>query len=44
MIHETNMKVFCRCLSDDMYTELTRTEISYREITFIYGKTHVIVV
>ena len=32
------------CLSDDMYTKLTRMRISYGEIIYAYEKTHVMVV
>ena len=38
------LKLICKCLLDDMYTELTRMRISYKEITCVYEKTHVTVV
>jgi hypothetical protein len=31
-------------LLDDMYIELTRKRIPYREIIYVHGKAHVIVV
>jgi hypothetical protein len=43
-MYDGYLELIYRCLSDDMLTELTRVRISYEEITYIYGKIHVIVV
>ena len=37
------LELICRCLLDEMYTELTRMKISYKEITYLYKKAHVMV-
>jgi hypothetical protein len=37
------LELICRCLSKDMHTELTYMRISYGEITYVYGKAHMIV-
>jgi hypothetical protein len=42
--YERYLKLICRCLSGDIYTELTYKRISYREVTYVYGKAHMIVV
>ena len=42
--YEGYLKLIYRCLSNDMYVKLTRKRILYGEITYIYGKAHVIVV
>ena len=41
--YEGYLKLICRCLSNNMYTELTRNRIIYGAITYIYEKTHMIV-
>ena len=38
------LELICKCLSDVMYTKLTCKKILYEEITYIYGKTLVIIV
>ena len=43
-MYEKNLKLTCRYLLDDMYIELTRIRISYKEITYVYEKTHLTVV
>jgi hypothetical protein len=35
------LKLIYRSLSDDVYIELTYVRTPYREITYVYGKTHV---
>ena len=42
-MNEGYLKLICRCLSNDMYTKLTRKRILYGDITYVYGKTYVIV-
>ena len=42
--YERYLKLICRCLLDNIYTELTYKRILYGEITYVYEKTHVIVV
>jgi hypothetical protein len=42
--YERSLKLICRYLSDDIYTELTFKRILYGEITYVYGKAHMIVV
>jgi tRNA pseudouridine-54 N-methylase len=42
--NEGYLELICRCLSDDIFTELTRMKISYEEIICVYGKTHVMIV
>jgi len=43
MWYERYLELICKCLSHDMYTELTRIRILYEEITCVYKKAHVIV-
>ena len=43
-MYEKNLKLTCRYLLDDMYIELTRIRIPYKEITYVYGKAHLTVV
>jgi hypothetical protein len=38
------LELICRYLSYDMFIELDRMIISYGEITYIYGKAHMMVV
>jgi len=38
------LELICRCLSEDMYTELFHMRIPYREITYVFRKVHVTVV
>jgi hypothetical protein len=38
------LELICGCLSYDIYTKMTRVRIPYRDITYIYGKAHVMVV
>jgi hypothetical protein len=42
-MYEGYLKLICRYLSNDMYTKLTRKRILYGDITYVYGKTYVIV-
>ena len=42
--YEGYLEIICRCMSDDMYSELTYMRILYGEITCIYGKAHMTVV
>ena len=42
--YERCIELICRCLSDDMYTELTHMKISYGEIIYVYEKAYVMVV
>ena len=42
--YEGYIEIICRCLCDDMYTELTRIRISYGEITCVNGKAYILVV
>ena len=42
--YEGYLELICRCLLDNMYTELTYMRISYEKIICIYGKTRVTVV
>ena len=37
------LELICKCLSQNMYTELTCMRIPYGKITYIYGKTHLTV-
>ena len=41
---ERYLELICRCLSDDMYTKLTRNIITYGEIIYVYGKVYMVVV
>ena len=36
--YEEYLELICRCLLDDMYTEVTCMNIPYAEITCIYEK------
>jgi len=38
------LELICKCLSQDMYTELICMKILYREITYVYEKAHVTIV
>ena len=38
------LKLICKCLSDNIYNELTCIRIPYRKITCVCGKTHMMVV
>jgi hypothetical protein len=41
--YEGYLELICRCLSDNMFTELSRMRTPYGEITCVYGKTHMTV-
>jgi hypothetical protein len=38
--YEKYLELICRCLSDYIYTELTRMRIPYGEIIRVYEKAH----
>jgi hypothetical protein len=38
------LELICKCLSDDMFTELTCIRIPYEKITRVYGKAHATIV
>jgi len=40
-MYERYLELIYKCLSDDMYTKLTRVRIPYEEITCVCEKTHV---
>ena len=42
--YERYLELIYKCLSNNLYTELTHKIIQYGEITYVYGKTHVTVV
>ena len=41
--YEGYLELICKCLLDDIYTELTCMKISYEKIICVYRKTRVMV-
>ena len=37
-MYDKYLKLICKCLSDDMYIELTHVRIPYGEITCVYER------